>query len=94
LSVIPKNALAYYNAGVVCSRKFKSRRIGSWCSTQFFNLKLWLGRVLELENELRKLRTDADARIRGVEEEAHVVKKKLVVEIESLTVRLQVGGPF
>jgi hypothetical protein len=28
-----KNALAYYNAGVVVSRKFKSRRIGSWIQT-------------------------------------------------------------
>jgi hypothetical protein len=25
-----KNALAYYSAGIVCSCKFKSRRIGSW----------------------------------------------------------------
>lgn len=46
-------------------------------------------RVIELENELRKLRTDADAKIRHVEEESNVVKKKLLVEIESLTVRLQ-----
>jgi hypothetical protein len=25
-----KTAVAYYNAGVVCSCKFKTRRVGSW----------------------------------------------------------------
>jgi hypothetical protein len=48
-------------------------------------------RIQELENELRKLRNDADARLRGMDEEANQVKKKLIVEIESLTVRLQVS---
>jgi len=47
------------------------------------------GRIVELENELRKLRTDADAKIRHFEDESNAVKKKLLVEIESLTVRLQ-----
>lgn len=46
-------------------------------------------RIIELENELRKLRTDADSKIRHVEDESNAVKKKLLVEIESLTVRLQ-----
>ena len=48
-------------------------------------------RIQELENELRKLRNDADARLRGMDEESNQVKKKLIVEIESLTVRLQVS---
>ena len=43
-----------------------------------------------IDDELRKLKTDADAKIRHVEEESNVVKKKLLIEIESLTVRLQV----
>ena len=47
-------------------------------------------RIVELENELRKLRTDADSKIRHFEDESNAVKKKLLVEIESLTVRLQV----
>jgi len=47
-------------------------------------------RIVELENELRKLRNDADARLRGMDEESNQVKKKLMIEIESLTIRLQV----
>jgi phage host-nuclease inhibitor protein Gam len=47
-------------------------------------------RIAELENELKKLRADADGRVRGIEDEANALKKKLVMEIESLTVRLQV----
>jgi len=39
---------------------------------------------------LRKLRNDADARLRGMDEESNQVKKKLMIEIESLTIRLQV----
>jgi hypothetical protein len=30
LLIDSKNALAYYNAGVLCSCQFQSRRIGSW----------------------------------------------------------------
>ena len=36
------------------------------------------------------MRTDADSKIRHFEDESNAVKKKLLVEIESLTVRLQV----
>ncbi len=39
---------------------------------------------------MRKLRNDADARLRGMDEESNQVKKKLMIEIESLTIRLQV----
>merc|ERR1711981_1445104 len=46
-------------------------------------------RVRELEEELKKLRADADHRINAKDGEAMAIKKKLTVEIESLTVRLQ-----
>jgi chromosome segregation ATPase len=46
-------------------------------------------RVGELENELKKLRTDAERVIMIKDEELQSTKKKLMVEIESLTIRLQ-----
>merc|ERR1712080_563056 len=45
-------------------------------------------RVKELEDELKKLRADAEHRLNGKDGEAMAMKKKLTVEIESLTVRL------
>merc|ERR1719500_1373632 len=45
-------------------------------------------RVGELENELKKLRGDAERRLMMKDEELVNIKKKLSVEIESLTVRL------
>ena len=45
-------------------------------------------RVGELENELKKLRADAERRLMVKDEELVSIKKKLSVEIESLTVRL------
>jgi chromosome segregation ATPase len=47
------------------------------------------GRVRELEDELKKLRADADHRLNAQNGEAMTMKKKLTMEIESLTVRLQ-----
>merc|ERR1711981_250113 len=47
------------------------------------------GRVKELEDELKKLRADADHRLNAQNGEAMTMKKKLTMEIESLTVRLQ-----
>lgn len=46
------------------------------------------GRVRELEDELKKLRADADHRLNSQNGEAMQMKKKLTMEIESLTVRL------
>merc|ERR1712038_1838644 len=46
-------------------------------------------RVKELEAELKKLMADADHRLNSKEGEAMAMKKKLITEIESLTVRLQ-----
>merc|ERR1712241_1307181 len=46
-------------------------------------------RVRELEDELKKLRADADNRLNSKDGEAMAMRKKLTVEIESLTVRLQ-----
>merc|ERR1712241_252094 len=45
-------------------------------------------KVKELEDELKKLRADAEHRLNGKDGEAMAMKKKLTVEIESLTVRL------
>merc|ERR1712241_1448595 len=45
-------------------------------------------RVRELEDELKKLRADADNRLNSKDGEAMAMRKKLTVEIESLTVRL------
>merc|ERR1719500_699091 len=45
-------------------------------------------RVGELENELKKLRGDAERRLMMKDEELVNIKKKLTVEIESLTIRL------
>merc|ERR1712045_229309 len=47
------------------------------------------GRVRELEDELKKLRSDADHRLNAKDNDAMAMKKKLTMEIESLTVRLQ-----
>merc|ERR1719336_778935 len=47
------------------------------------------GRVKELEDELKKLRSDADHRLNAKDNDAMAMKKKLTMEIESLTVRLQ-----
>merc|ERR1719278_1880593 len=47
------------------------------------------GRVRELEDELKKLRADADHRLNAKDNDAMAMKKKLTMEIESLTVRLQ-----
>merc|ERR1712045_457410 len=47
------------------------------------------GRVRELEDELKKLRSDADHKLNAKEGESMAIKKKLTMEIESLTVRLQ-----
>merc|ERR1719211_461801 len=46
-------------------------------------------RVKELEDELKKLRADADHRLNSKDGEAMAMRKKLTMEIESLTVRLQ-----
>jgi chromosome segregation ATPase len=46
-------------------------------------------RVRELEDELKKLRADADHRLNSKDGEAMQMRKKLTMEIESLTVRLQ-----
>ena len=46
-------------------------------------------RVKELEDELKKLRADADHRLNSKDGEAMAMRKKLSMEIESLTVRLQ-----
>merc|ERR1712072_1081157 len=46
-------------------------------------------KVKELEDELKKLRADAEHRLNAKDGEAMAMKKKLTVEIESLTVRLQ-----
>merc|ERR1719411_2325944 len=46
-------------------------------------------RVRELEDELKKLRADADHRLNAKDNNAMAMKKKLTMEIESLTVRLQ-----
>lgn len=46
-------------------------------------------RVSELEAELKRLRADAEKRLLIKDDELQQVKKKLMVEIESLTVRLQ-----
>merc|ERR1711944_75534 len=46
-------------------------------------------RVKDLEDELKKLRGDADHRLAAKDNEAMAMKKKLTMEIESLTVRLQ-----
>merc|ERR1719232_1580753 len=46
-------------------------------------------RVRELEDELKKLRADADHRLVAKDNDAMAMKKKLTMEIESLTVRLQ-----
>merc|ERR1712110_740780 len=46
-------------------------------------------RVKDLEDELKKLRGDADHRLAAKDNEAMTMKKKLTMEIESLTVRLQ-----
>merc|ERR1719420_42593 len=46
-------------------------------------------RVKELEDELKKLRADADHRLVAKDNDAMAMKKKLTMEIESLTVRLQ-----
>jgi len=54
-----------------------------------FSKKTLFLRCLELENELRKLRNDVDAALRAKDEDSAVVKKKLIVEIETLSVRLQ-----
>merc|ERR1711994_506773 len=43
----------------------------------------------ELEDELKKLRSDADHRLNAKDNDAMAMKKKLTMEIESLTVRLQ-----
>merc|ERR1711997_853014 len=43
----------------------------------------------ELEDELKKLRADAEHRLNGKDGEAMAMRKKLTTEIESLTVRLQ-----
>merc|ERR1719211_976853 len=45
-------------------------------------------KVKELEDELKKLRADAEHRLNGKDGEALAMRKKLTVEIESLTVRL------
>merc|ERR1712001_412352 len=45
-------------------------------------------KVKELEDELKKLRADAEHRLNGKDGEAMAMRKKLTVEIESLTVRL------
>merc|ERR1711997_357783 len=42
----------------------------------------------ELEDELKKLRADAEHRLNGKDGEAMAMRKKLTTEIESLTVRL------
>merc|ERR1712203_304021 len=47
------------------------------------------GRVRELEDELKKLRSDADHRLNAKDNDAMAMKKKLTMEIESLTDRLQ-----
>lgn len=47
------------------------------------------GRVADLENELKKLRGDAQRGLIAKEDEFNNMRKKLVSEIESLTVRLQ-----
>merc|ERR1712213_171018 len=46
-------------------------------------------RVRGLEDELKKLRADADHRLNAKDNDAMAMKKKLTMEIESLTVRLQ-----
>merc|ERR1719211_386590 len=46
-------------------------------------------RVRELEDELKKLRADVDRTLNAKEGESMAIKKKLTIEIESLTVRLQ-----
>merc|ERR1711981_466273 len=46
-------------------------------------------RVKELEAELKKLMADADHRLNSKDGEAMAMRKKLTMEIESLTVRLQ-----
>merc|ERR1719211_485911 len=46
-------------------------------------------RVRELEDELKKLRGDADHKLNAKDGESMAIKKKLTMEIESLTVRLQ-----
>ena len=46
-------------------------------------------RVRELEDELKKLRADADHRLNAKEGESMQIRKKMTMEIESLTVRLQ-----
>merc|ERR1712226_1498894 len=46
-------------------------------------------RVKDLEDELKKLRGDADHRLAAKDNESMAIKKKLTMEIESLTVRLQ-----
>merc|ERR1712038_1679223 len=46
-------------------------------------------RVKELEAELKKLMADADHKLNSKEGEAMAMRKKLTMEIESLTVRLQ-----
>lgn len=47
------------------------------------------GRVHELENELKNLRTDAERRLMAKDDELNGTRKKLMTEIESLTIRLQ-----
>merc|ERR1712226_1137998 len=46
-------------------------------------------RVKDLEDELKKLRGDSDHRLAAKDNESMAMKKKLTMEIESLTVRLQ-----
>ena len=46
-------------------------------------------RVQELENELNRLRNDAERTIRAKDEEIAEIKRKLMGEIDSLSVRLQ-----
>ncbi len=46
-------------------------------------------RAQELENELKKLRADAERSLRAKDEEIVEIRKKLMAEIDSLTMRLQ-----
>eukprot|EP00095_Tigriopus_kingsejongensis_P008176 snap_masked-scaffold405_size181423-processed-gene-0.12 protein:Tk08176 transcript:snap_masked-scaffold405_size181423-processed-gene-0.12-mRNA-1 annotation:"paramyosin " len=45
-------------------------------------------RVHELENDLKNLRTDAERRLMAKDDELNATKKKMMTEIESLTIRL------